>query len=416
MLENQGEIRKSSIFSWIFPGFPIFFGVLAVYVVFLSLMSGPASLTLATACHWDCGWFSSIARNGYVSPVPPLAQDVEHSNVAFFPLFPMLGRLLVQLFSIPASSALPLVALAFALPLCVLLPTLTNRKRLIFLLAYPATFYFFVAYTESLYCFSLFMGFWLLFRRSEYSAGMLYPAIFLAGLGLGATRLSGFVIPVAVFGIWFLAWIFGRAPTERRFPRLAGVWAAGAVAGIGGFFLYCHWKFGAWNLYLQTLDIGWNKEVSVSGFFRYFFRALLKNIFPYWFAKDPTRMSWIVTADTLVAYGYVIFLESRRIFSMGRKPIDSSTLLRFGILAGGLGHILMTTLGDSGEFHRWGNGMRYTMPALYLLVFVWDADWTPKWLVNRPVWRRNLFIATLVLWIPYQLYYLYLFTQNFWVS
>jgi hypothetical protein len=56
------------------------------------------------------------------------------------------------------------------------------------------------------------------------------------------------------------------------------------------------------------------------------------------------------------------------------------------------------------------------MPVFYLLVILWDESWTPRFLVDRPKWRRNLFIGMLFFWIPYQLYYLYLFTQTIWVS
>src|SRR4051812_29231135 len=45
-------------------------------------------------CQWDCGWYSSIVKNGYRSTIPPVKQDPEQANVAYFPGYPILARTL----------------------------------------------------------------------------------------------------------------------------------------------------------------------------------------------------------------------------------------------------------------------------------------------------------------------------------
>ena len=416
MLENQAEKRVPPIFSRISFGFSAFGVVFFVYVAFLTLIYGIGKLSLATGCHWDCGWYQSIIRNGYVSVLPPTVQDADHSNVAFFPLFPLFGGLAARLFGIPSESALPLVSIFFAVGICGMLPFFASRKKIALLLAYPATFYFFVAYSESVYCFFLFAGLLFLFRRRQLGPALSLAGVFLAGVALGLTRLTGFLIPGALLGLFSLGFLSGRLKFDRLLFALLAVWGVGALLGGGAFFAYIHAKFGVWNLYFQTLNVGWHKEVSFSGFVRYFFRAILKNVFPPYFARDPIRMSWLVNADLLIVFVYCIFIESREIFRITKDRLTSDRFLRFGLLLGGLGHLLVTTLGDSGEFHRWMNGMRYSMPMFYLIVFLWDSAWTPAWLAARPPFQGILGYALFAFWIPYQLYYLYLFTQAYWVS
>lgn len=409
MLENQGEKRTAAGFSRVWVGLSVFAAALLAYAAFLALIYGPSGVSLSTGCHWDCGWYQSIVRNGYVSEIPPTVQDLDRSNVAFFPLFPLLGRLAAEVFSLPSESALPLVSILFAAGIFTLLPFLASRRKSLLLLAYPATFYFFVAYSESVYCFLLFAGFLLLFRRGPI------PALFGFGFALGLTRLTGFLVPAGVFGCLVVGLGTRKIAFDRRLFALSAAWTAGAIFGAGSFFAYSQVKFGAWDLYFQTLNVGWRKEVSVSGFFRYFSRALLKNVFPPYFAKDPTRMSWMITADTIVLYGYALFREGKTLLASARS-LPAEKLLRFGCLAAGLAHLLVTTLGDSGELHRWGNGMRYAMPAFYLLVFLWDEAWTPEFLKARPALARGLYRALLLFWVPFQFYYLYLFTKTTWVS
>jgi len=416
MRENQGEKRISPDFSRLSTRFPLFALVLGVYAAFLALVYGPSSLSLALGCRWDCGWYQSILRNGYVSVIPPTPQDLDHSNVAFFPLFPLFGRFLSTVFGLSGEIALPLVSIFFAFGIFKLLPTLASRGRVLFLVAFPATFYFFVGYSESVYCFWLFFGLFFLFRRNSISTPVLFGGIFLSGLALGLTRLTGFVIPGGALGMLVMGRVFRKIELDRRLLSLAAVWAIGSVLGAGSFFLYSELRFGVWDLYFQTLNAGWKKEISFSGFLGLFARAIPKNIFPPIFARDPTRFSWIVNADTIVVYSYVLVLEGRALFSELKLRFSPERSLRFALLAAGLVHVLITTLGDSGSEHRWGNGMRYTMPALYLLVFLWDREWTPRWLLVRPKIRRFAYLAALVFGFGFQLYYLYLFTKWTWVS
>ncbi|MBC7385998.1 MAG: hypothetical protein H7301_07545, partial [Cryobacterium sp.] len=142
---------------------------------------------------------------------------------------------------------------------------------------------------------------------------------------------------------------------------------------------------------------------------------------PFWFAKDPVRMSWMVNADLILLYLWVLFLEIRNIVRVARmhetlKGWARERSTKFSLLVAAFVHLLVTTIGDSGDYHRWGNGMRYSMPIFFLLVILWEESWTPKWLARRPKLKIALFFAMLAFWIPYQFYYFWMYTKFQWVS
>jgi hypothetical protein len=402
-------------------GFAFFLALVAVYAAVLLLARGLEVHGLDTLCRWDCAWYASIAGNGYVSSIPPTPQDLAGSNVAFFPMYPLLARALARLSGLALSEALPLVSILFALGVWVLLAGLVRRepgetglKKLALLAAYPATFYLFVGYSESVYCFLLFGGILALATvlESPRPNAWLAVALVVCGFGLGLTRLTGFVIPGGVVGLFLLLALFNDRSAWPRFTASA-VFALAAVGGAFAFFLWCAREFGVWNLYFQTLDVGWHKETSLRGFAWYFFRAVQKNVLPFWFAKDPTRMSWIIVSDTLIAIGVAI----RAIVGKGFAPLArlEESLPAFLVVAATV-HLLITTIGDSGDHHRWGNGMRYALPVFYLLVALWKREWTPEWIRRRAGWEHRIWLGLVLFFTPFQVYYFTLFLLGKWVS
>jgi hypothetical protein len=67
---------------------------------------------LALLNRWDAGWFLRVVHEGYPHHVPTVAGQAVESTLAFFPLFPLLIRLLA--FLTPLSNALAGVAVAIA--------------------------------------------------------------------------------------------------------------------------------------------------------------------------------------------------------------------------------------------------------------------------------------------------------------
>ncbi|HVW32623.1 MAG TPA: mannosyltransferase family protein [Acidimicrobiia bacterium] len=61
---------------------------------------------------WDAGWFLQVAHDGYPAHLPTAAGHAVESTLAFFPLFPLLLRLLAAL--TPLSDALAGIAISLA--------------------------------------------------------------------------------------------------------------------------------------------------------------------------------------------------------------------------------------------------------------------------------------------------------------
>ncbi len=418
------KLRSATIWR-LFVGFLLFLGVLYAYSATLALVYGPNTLSFAYGCRWDCGWYQKIMQIGYVSTIPPVPQNGDQANVAFFPLYPIVATIVGSWLKLPSVHSLPITSAIFALGIFLLIPFLYVDERgrphlakIALLLAFPATFYFFTGYSESIYIFLLFLGIWLIQNRSTVHPLVLFGGLYSTGFFLGMTRLTGFVIPGAIAGTFLLGWLLskkgGRAEVGTRSLGAATLWTIGGLGGAGVFFLFCHLKFGVWNLYFQTLDIGWHKEFDVPEFFRLFGQALRGNLLPPRFPHDNTLgWSWTVNLYTIMVYLYAVI---REVPLFVRKPTDESQILRTGLLLGGFAHLLITTIGDSGEWHYWMNGMRYTMPALFLLILLWNRDWTPTFLEHRPRWKWAIVAVLVLLWLPYQIFCVYRFTQNHWVS
>jgi len=104
---------------------------------------------------WDYGWYRNIAENGYTNFIPaPDSYDIK----AFFPFYPLIIKLFGLLFGSLDVSALIISRVSFVLALILLFKIVKvkfgekdAKKTLILLCAFPFSFYFIAAYTESLF-------------------------------------------------------------------------------------------------------------------------------------------------------------------------------------------------------------------------------------------------------------------------
>lgn len=377
---------------------------------------------LTLLCRWDCGWYESIARQGYVSPIPPLFQNSEGSNVAFFPAYPYLGRALAAVLGIPLHAALPLVSILCTLLVSVSLWRLLAEERRFsrffryaVLVAYPASFYFFVSYSEALYLAAMLGGVSLLVRPPRKGA-LLWGLLALSGLALGATRLTGFIIPsFMLLGAGFFSLRRGVDSGLRQ----ATIYLGAAAAATAGFFAYCQIAFGHWNLYFWQLAIGWYKEFSPMKALG----ILLERPFPptleYAALLDQSRkLAWILIAGTLLVSLYAVIraaITARRALITGDRP----TVMRCFLVFAAITHFFIVVSGDVGPWDLWGNGLRYPMPTVYLLVVAWRDEWTPR-IVRENAAFRYFAIAVSGIVLAYlfalQTGYLERFIRSQWVS
>ncbi len=199
---------------------------------------------LNAMCKWDCGWYMQTAP-GY-QLVPSLAQ-ADQADWAFFPIFPLLIRLLSRWLHIPevtagfmaANISLALFIVFAARYLHLIRRSPAGMVFAIFVFVYPYGFYYAVPYTESTYAAFTMLFFYLRARDQP-----LAPS-FAAALAAG-TRVTGVLLTVIV-AVSHLKLIVTRLWQRRWHAAYSSVTASlfpVAIAPLGLFlfmaYLYHH--------------------------------------------------------------------------------------------------------------------------------------------------------------------------------
>ena len=184
---------------------------------------------------WDTGFYVSIAEEGYSF------EGVELPSVAFFPLLPILMRLLMPLVGDAVVAGILISNLALFAATIVLYRLVLDEwngavaeRAIWYLSVFPASMFGSAIYTESLFLLTA-IGASLLARHGRwFGAG-------LVGVAASLTRLHGMLVAVLLAGEWWRQ----RQGTETEKPSLAAL-AAAAVTPLGtvAYILYCWRAFG----------------------------------------------------------------------------------------------------------------------------------------------------------------------------
>lgn len=211
-------------------------------------------------CSWDCGWYWSIIESGY-HLAPPADADGQ-ANWAFFPMFPMLARLvgLATGWSALLSPQL-VVNLAFLAALLLLhdhvrrLADDTTARFVVVALAFsPFSLYFSAPYTESVYLLLM-----VAVMHAAHSGRWLLAG--LCAAALSATRNLGvfIVLPMLVVGLSQFGW--------RRVARLADgterfvLALALAPLGLAAYMLFLHHLVGD-ALAFKHVQVAWGGSIG----------------------------------------------------------------------------------------------------------------------------------------------------------
>jgi Mannosyltransferase (PIG-V) len=186
-----------------------------------------------TFARYDSGYYEGIAWDGY----KPLAGG--RSNIAFFPAYPLLMRLVGRLFGRQQAAyyisgigiswvcfILAMVALYYLARLDV--PRRQAQRAVLLTAIFPFSFFFGVVYSESTFLLFAVLSLYC-FRTRRWLAGGLCGAV------ATATRVPGILMVPA------LAWIAWRAAAPVRRDRLLA--AAGLALAAAGFVAYCVYVF-----------------------------------------------------------------------------------------------------------------------------------------------------------------------------
>lgn len=193
---------------------------------------------------WDAIWYGSIARDGY-----QYFGTREASNVAFFPLFPLVDGLVSHTIGLPVEAGGSIVSTLLALIACLVLYRLTLRetndedtaqRSIVYFLAFPAAYYLAIGYSEALYVVCVLAAF--LFAR-ESNWGWCFVASILAGL----TRLHGvlLIVPIGFEYLRQQRWNWRSIFSPKIFA------ACGAPIGGLAFMGYLGAQFGQPLAYFQ---------------------------------------------------------------------------------------------------------------------------------------------------------------------
>ena len=267
-LPAVAESRKpkpTTIFSALTAGLGL--TLLQVFVaVVLIAPEGPLAYRYETLVQHDSYWFANIIDRGYETILPPITRKMmEVSNVAFFPAYPAIAGALHHWAGVTINNALLLTAQAAAWGFWTYFFLFCARWKVspvvqffgaTAIAAHPTAFFLIAAYSESLFLMAL-LGFMYWTTAEGWVAKLLAG---LHGILMSATRIVG--LPCALFPLLRRVVDHGwRGILDVRgwVRRYTSAIALSFVAMLGtiGFFLYCLYRWGRWDLYMQTQESGW---------------------------------------------------------------------------------------------------------------------------------------------------------------
>jgi hypothetical protein len=267
-----------------------------------------------TLVQHDSYWFANIIDRGYGTTLPPVDhKEMEVSNVAFFPAYPLLAGIVKRGTGLGTYPALLVTAQAATVGFWTYFFLFAARWRLpvslqlfgvLAIVAHPAAFYLVAGYSESLFLMTL-AGF--IYWSTSEGRGANGLAV-LHGIAMSATRIVG--LPCAAFPV-----VHALCKKSGRSNQIWRDWIARyrtpvlimMLSTLGGlaFFAYCQVRWGRWDLYMLTQESGWAIEADYLAIFK-----------PgnYHFALPPlydsTRASQFASALAALAFVAVAVAES----------------------------------------------------------------------------------------------------------
>jgi hypothetical protein len=225
----------------------------------------------------DSYWFANIIDRGYGTTVPPSEpKEMEVSNVAFFPAYPLLASALKRVTRLETYPALLVTAQLATWGFWTYFFLFCQRWELpkslqvfgaLALAAHPAAFYLVAGYSESLFLMTL-VGF-IYWSTSERRGAKVFAVMH--GFAMSATRIVGLVC--ATFPVVQALFHNDSRPNEKLRDRIARYRAPLLIvlfSMLGGvtFFLYCQVRWGRWDLYLLTQESGWAIDADYGAIFK----------------------------------------------------------------------------------------------------------------------------------------------------
>lgn len=240
-------------------------------IPYLGTFSFPSELNLDDLPNWlkafanfDGIHYTKIAREGYYE-----------FGQAFFPVYPLLIRLLSPLFGGNHIFAGVLIShISFAIGLYFIVKMIKKYAKftspfwvVVFLLSFPTAFFFQTAYTESLFFMMFALILWFIAEKNYL------PAALLAGVG-SATKLMGIFLFLPFLGAWF---------SQKKKEHATKIIFYGLFAGIGllAYMIYLFKSTGDPVAFFHAQSaFGASRSTNLITPFQTYFRYI--NIFLHW--------------------------------------------------------------------------------------------------------------------------------------
>ena len=203
--------------------------------------------------HWDTYWYLDIVKNGYY-----LKTDNTLSNVVFFPLYPLLIKMVGTILLGNYVLAGWLISIAALFAACVFFykllkefhPDIDPELPIILMLIFPTAFFLDIVYTEALFLFLTIATFYYAFKKNFYVAGTF--ALFGA-----LTHSNGIFLALPIL------WEIWRTQGWKSIftPKILPVFLA--PLGTFAFLFYDYWKFHDLFLFFK-IESAWGRSFSIN--------------------------------------------------------------------------------------------------------------------------------------------------------
>jgi hypothetical protein len=225
----------------------------------------------------DSYWFANIMDRGYGTIVPPIERkEMEVSNVAFFPAYPVFATAIKRMTGLGTAQSLLFVAQAATWGFWTYFFLFCRRWKLslpfqsigaLAIASHPAAFFLVAGYSESLFLFTL-TGF--IYWNTSERRGATVCAV-LHGIVMSGTRIVG--LPCAILPVARALFQSGGRSAENLgqwITRLRRPLIVMFVSMLGGlaFFAYCQIRWSRWDLYMLTQSEGWAIEPDYFAVFK----------------------------------------------------------------------------------------------------------------------------------------------------
>ncbi|MFC1640531.1 mannosyltransferase family protein [Patescibacteria group bacterium] len=276
---------------------------------------------------WDSGWYLSIIQHGYVWVEPSEGA----SNVAFFPLYPYLIKLLAfPLESNPLAVATAISSLALLVGIIYFFKLVRldhtreiSYQAVLFLLLFPMSFFFVSAYTESLF-FLLTVACLYHARQAEWLTSSIF------GFFAAFTRFVGVMLIFVIFVEYLqqVEWKFRKIRADIGFSFLIPL-------GLFSYMYLLEAQLGSSLLFFRAQE-SWGRAMEWPN------RMLTESYFPFlqninsYFEADQLRyvfeFAYFTIAIMLLVLGFIFLRKSYALFALFAfiPAISSGTLESIG--------------------------------------------------------------------------------------